>query len=410
MADHRKVVRFPESGRERRRILRKSEDPRLRLSAILASASGWLFTLALVLFLITNYRLLLPDSLQRLFSYLAAGLKTTTSDATTIEYASGSMVDAELFGGGLAYVDSDTLYVSKPNGINQLTLQLSYSSPAVETSNSMVLAYDRGGRNATLANAITPLCEVRLDSPILSGAIGENGGFVLITDESGYKTAASVYNNNGKQIYKWQTSQYYILCAALSPDGKYLAALVFQQNGVELESELLFWRLGEAQEGDPKPEASFSLGSSLGYEVRFLNSSTAAVMTDHGAYLITRKGVLLGQYTVSPGDLIGYAFCDRGVLVASNAYQGTARAQMQLLSANGSLSEEPLYISSEIQHLSAGGSIFGVLTPDGLQVYSVSGWHAVWSNSTVTGARGLRMDSSGTAYVLYGSDCRIFRR
>ncbi len=409
MPNHRKVIRFPESGRERRRILRQSEDPRLRLASVLASASGWLFALALVLFLITNYRLFTPDSLRSLFTSLAAGMQTTTSDAATIEYASGSIVDAELFGGGLAYVDSDTLYVSKPNGVNQLSFQLSYGNPAVETSNSLVLAYDRGGKEAVLANALTDVCAVTLDSPILSGTIGENGGFALVTDESGFKTAVRVYNDHGGEpVFTWQTSKYYIQAAALSPDGNYLALLAFRQDGVELCSELLFWRLKRRQD-EQEADAVYSLGSALGYAVKFLNSSTAAVMTDHGACLVTRKGVLLGTDEVPPGDLIGYAFCDRGILVASNAYQGAARCEIRLLSANGSISEEPLYISSEIQHLSADGSVFGALTTDGLQVYSVSSWNELWTNHTVTGARGLRMDSSGTAYVLYGSDCRIFR-
>lgn len=410
MADDRKIVQFPESDRERRKILQKSEDPRLRLVSILASASGWLFTLALVLFLISNYRLLLPDSLQRIVGYLAAGLQTTSSDAATIEYASGTMTDAELFGGGLAYVDSDTLYVSKPNGIHQLALQLSYGDPVVETSDSLVLVYDRGGRGATLANALTPICSVETESPILSGAIGENGGFVLVTDESGYKTAAAVYNNSGRRVFRWQASQHYIQSAALSPDGNYLAALCFEQDGVELESRLIVWRTGKQQTDPPTSEAEYSLGSALGFETRFLDSSTVAVMTDRGAYLIDRRGELEGLYPVSSGDLIGYAFCDRGVIVVTSAYQGTARAEVRMLGRSGVVSEEPIYVPSEIQHLSAAGSVFGVLTNDGVRVYSASVWDELWTDNSVTGARGLRMDSSGAAYVLYGGECRIFRR
>lgn len=410
MPDNRKVVQFPKSNRERRKLLQKSEDPRLRLASILASASGWLFTLALVMFLISNYRLLLPDSLQRIFGYLAAGLQTTSSDAATIEYASGTVNDAELFGGGLAYVDSDTLYVSKPNGIHQLAYQLSYSDPAVETSDSLVLAYDRGGHGAILANALTPVCEVETESPILSGTIGENGGFALVTDESGYKTAVAVYNNNGRRVFRWQAAQYYILSAALSPDGNHLAALCFEQDGVELKSRLVLWRTGRQQADPPEPEAEYPLGSALGYEVRFIGSSTIAVMTDRGAYLIDRRGELQGSCEVSSSDLIGYAFCDRGVLLVTSAYQGTARAEVRLLSLNGEISEEPIYIPSEIQHLSAAGSVFGVLTNDGVRVYNVSVWNELWSDNSVTGARGLRMDPSGAAYVLYGNECRIFRR
>ncbi len=410
MAENRKIVQFPESNRERRRLLLKNEDPRLRISAILASASGWLFTLSLVMFLISNYRLFLPDSLQRIVGYLAAGLQTTSSDAATIEYASGSMSDAELFGGGLAYVDSDTLYVSKPNGIHQLAYQLSYSDPVVEASDSLVLVYDRGGDGAALANALTPVCEIETDAGILSGTIGENGGFVLVTDDSGYKSAVSVYNNSGKRLFRWQASQYYILSAALAPDGNHLAALCFEQNGVELESRLVLWRIGRQQADPPEPELEYELGPALGFEARFLSSSTVAVMTDRGAYLIDRRGELIGSYEVSSNDLIGYAFCDRGILVATSAYQGTARAEVRLLALNGTVSEEPIYIPSEIQHLSAAGGVFAALTNEGVRVYSVSAWHELWSDNTVTGARGLRMDPSGAAYVLYGNECRIFRR
>lgn len=403
------VVRFPESKRERRRILRSSEDPRLRLSSILASACGWLFALALILFIITNYRLFLPESLRRLYSILAAGVQTTTSDAATIDYASGSIIDATLFGSSLAYVDSDTLYVSKPNDLNQLTLQISYGNPVVEATNSLVLAYDRGGNEAVIANAITALREIELDSPILSGTLGDSGAFALVTDESGFKTAVRVFNSGGGDpVFIWQTSRYYIQDAALSPDGSYLALLAFQQDGIEMQTDLLFWRLRRSAD-EQEPDAVYSLGSSLGYAVEFLNSSAAAVVTDHGAHLVTKKGVLLGQKELSPNDMIGYAFCDRGILLASNAYQGAAHAMIELIATNGTVSEEPLYINSEIQQLSADGATLGVLTTDGLKVYSVPSWHEQWHNSTVTGARSLRMDSSGTAYVLYGNECRIFR-
>ena len=168
--------------------------------------------------------------------------------------------------------------------------------------------------------------------------------------------------------------------------------------------------MGKQYDENAAPEAEYQLGSALGYEVRFLDASTAAAMTDRGAYLINRRGELEGQYEVPARDLLGYTFCDRGLLIVTSAYQGSARAEVRLLARNGGLSEEAIYIHSEIQHISAAGSVFGVLTAEGLRVYSVTAWNELWSDSSVSGARGLRMDSSGTAYVLYGGDCRIFRR
>ena len=64
---------------------------------------------------------------------------------------------------------------------------------------------------------------------------------MLVTDEQGYRTAVAVYDTSGKEVFKYQSSEYYIVSADLSPDGKTLAALAFRQDGVALNSHVLFY-------------------------------------------------------------------------------------------------------------------------------------------------------------------------
>ena len=69
------IIRFPSSRKERRRLLRESKDPRVRLTALLRSVCGWLLVVCTFLFLLSNYRLFSPTSIRSLAEYAVAGFK-----------------------------------------------------------------------------------------------------------------------------------------------------------------------------------------------------------------------------------------------------------------------------------------------------------------------------------------------
>ena len=241
------IIRFPSSKKERRRLLLESKDIRVRIVTTLRTACGWLLVIAVFLFLLSNYRLFTPASIQSLASYAIAGLREHGGDATTIAYENGSFSDAALFESGLAYADSDSLFLAKPGGLVTLRQTLGYTAPVVEACDDYVLAFDCGGTKAVLANSVSAAAELELTSPIITGSIAENGHFALVTDEQGYRTAAAVYDTSGKEVFKYQSSEYYIVSAALSPDGKTLAALAFRQDGVMLDSHLLLYTVSSGE-------------------------------------------------------------------------------------------------------------------------------------------------------------------
>ena len=87
----------------------------------------------------------------------------------------------------------------------------------MESCQTNVLVYDRGGKNAVLTDASSVKAEVALNSAILTGSIGRTGDFLLITDEQGYRTAAAVYSTKGEELFKFSSSELYIVSGGLSP-------------------------------------------------------------------------------------------------------------------------------------------------------------------------------------------------
>lgn len=392
------IIRFPSSRKERRRLLRESKDPRVRLTALLRSVCGWLLVVCTVLFLLSNYRLFTPTSIRSLAEYAVAGFRQHEGDITTINYENGTFSDAALFEAGIAYADNDSLFLARPGSVTTMKHTLGYSSPVVETSDDYVLVYDRGGMQAVLANSATAVAELSLDSAIITGSMGQNGRFVLVTDEQGYRTAVAVYDTSGKEVFKYQSSEYYIVSADLSPDGKTLAALAFRQDGVTLNSHVLFYDVSSGS-----LDADVTLEDTLGMALCY-SGNTAAVLCDDGLYMIDRGGEAEHTLTVASSDLISLTAHDNMLAIATRSYSG---ARSDLYTIRGGTLSGPYALSEEPSALAISAAGTAVLSASGVTVYDTS-FAPRWRNTEAVGARRVLMTNDGTVCALYTKNARLF--
>ncbi|MGI6180956.1 MAG: DUF5711 family protein [Agathobaculum sp.] len=396
------IIRFPSSREERRRILRENEDRRVRIVSLLRSACGWLLAACTLLFLLFNFRLFTPSAIRSAAEYAIAGLRQHEGDITTITYENGSFADGVLFESGLAYADSDSLYLAKPGSITTMRCPLGYSAPVVEAAGNYVLAYDRGGTQALLANSVAATAELTLSSPIITGSIGQNGHFVLVTDEQGYRTAAAVYDTRGKEVFKYQSSEYYIVSAALSPDCSTIAVLGFRQQGISLDSHVLFYSVSTGE-----LESDVTLTDALGMELCYAANGAAAVLCDNGLYLAGRKdGSAEKLLSYSSSDLLTFTVQDDALALALRSYTSSARSDLYVLRANGGL-EQPLPLAEEPSAVALSSTGVAALSASGVSVYDAA--HTpLWRNSEAVGARRILLIGDGTLYALYTKNTRLF--
>ncbi len=394
------IVRFPASKKERRKLLRESKDKRVRIVGTLRIACGWLLIVGAFLFLLTNYQLFSPSSIRSFAEYTVAGLSRREGDITAINYENATFSDAALFEAGLAYADSDSLFLARPGSVTELTYALGYSSPVVEAEGGYALVYDRGGMKAALVSSAGPSAELELSAPILTGSIGRGGRFVLVTDDQGYRTAVAVYDTDGTEVFKYQSSEYYILSASLSPDGRTLAVLAFLQNGVALDSHVLFYDVSSGE-----LDADAALSDALGIELCYQENSGAAVLCDDGVYFVTRNGKAEHLLTLASSDLIAVASRGNAMAIAARSYSGDARADLYTV-RSGTL-EGPFGLAEEPTALAVSAAGTAALSASGVTVCD-TGFTPLWRNAEAVGARRILLTDSGTVYALYSRNARVF--
>ena len=263
-------------GKLKNNITRFRQDKRLAVTGALYSLA-LIGMLACVVFGIVRYHeSLRPENLSRLASYAKAA-STMTDPFTHYDFEAGLNTVYEPFGAGLAVASGDTYSFISGLGDSSYSIQLRYNDPAIRVSRDYVLLYDRNGTGFCVANGYAEYLNENTDSPILTAAMNQKGDFALVTDQTGYRSAVTVYDSRQRLLCQWLTAQYYVMTASVSPDGEHFAALCLGQNGMALATRVLYFAIGEEQ-----PAWTVDLGERQVYSITHDKSGGLVIVCDDG--------------------------------------------------------------------------------------------------------------------------------
>ena len=394
----KQTILFPTNAQERSIYLSQSNNPAHRRLTRFRTFSGWALTITTLLFLATNFTLFSPTTIGQVLSYIELSLTAPDlNQMNSISYPSGSAIGTVQFNGGLALIDSDTLYIAQTGGLVQQTVQLSYAKPVLRTNGNRVLTFDRSGNKLSLSTAVSTPVQLTLDDAILEASLAESNDFAVVTKATGYRAAVSVYSDSGKQRFRWSTPDYYVQHAVLSPSGNRMCTLGFQQDGISLQSNLIFFDLDK-----DAAQIQVDLGSVVGVALYYIDEHTVLVVTDSGLLCAdwdTGEAISLASY--SADELLGFAHYDDYILLATRAWTGSARCTLSLYDRNKLIAQTTA--TEEPTGLSLGVREIAILTASGLSVYDYT-LFPLWENPSVGGANSILLTDSGSVWALYAKN------
>ena len=120
---------------------------------------------------------------------------------------------------------------------------------------------------------------------IITGDVNKNGYYVIVSQEPGYKSVATVYNKNKKQIYKYYSADNYILDVSLSKNNKNMAVLLFDSSKTQTSTILSVF--------DFKYDSvisSVSFVDELAFDINYQSSGNILVLSDKKAAAYNKNG------------------------------------------------------------------------------------------------------------------------
>lgn len=195
-----------------------------------------------------------------------------------------------VFKDGLAVVSDSEFKFFTSTGRATLSIGSEYSNPKITTSRSHALIYDQGNRSFSVYNSFVSLHSEKLDFPISSAHMSEEGEFCVVTKSKDYGSLIRVYSSDFDLEYEYAKNDY-VISARMSSDGKYLAV-------ASLGTEGGSGKVGVTLVNCDKREVAFSLNElgAIPYEISVLSRDRVVLICDTFARVYDIKGNVMAEY------------------------------------------------------------------------------------------------------------------
>ncbi len=336
------------------------------------------------------------DSVKRLFSYN----KITQDEQGKAELYAFSNDRSNVFallGDHLIVASTTNVTVLGDDGSIVYSGSVKLASPAIAVGGQTAAVYDIGAQTLLVFSASGLVRDMsgECSGSILSVSLNPSDYLTLNAEKSGYKSTVTVYDASGEKVFAFNSSERYVIDAAVLRDCKHMAAVT----------------LGEANGAVANTVSLYSLGSEKAASVNTLTGSlllsldsvagSLACLTDESLTFFTASGSLAGSYRFEYPYLRGVSMEGDGfaALLLSRYRSGSALRIVTVGTDGEALGG--LDSRGEVLSLSAAGNYLAVLYSDSLVIYTPQ----MEEYARLVGteyARAVIMRDDGTA-VLIGS-------
>ena len=336
------------------------------------------------------------DSVKRLFSYN----KITQDEQGKAELYAFSNDRSNVFallGDHLIVASTTNVTVLGDDGSIVYSGSVKLASPAIAVGGQTAAVYDIGAQTLLVFSARGLVRDMsgECSGSILSVSLNPSDYLTLNAEKSGYKSTVTVYDASGEKVFAFNSSERYVIDAAVLRDCKHMAAVT----------------LGEANGAVANTVSLYSLGSEKAASVNTLTGSlllsldsvagSLACLTDESLTFFTAGGSLAGSYRFEYPYLRGVSMEGDGfAALLLSRYRSGSALRIVTVGIDGE-ALGGLDSRGEVLSLSAAGNYLAVLYSDSLVIYTPQ----MEEYARLVGteyARAVIMRDDGTA-VLIGS-------
>ncbi len=199
----------------------------------------------LVGFLVVNRDNISMDNLRRLIAKIDVNVTSSggTDEPITFDYDADAIV--KTYKDGLVRLTPSRLTIMDSRGAEFFTTDTGFTSPQLLTTGRFVIAYDCGGNRLIVTNSFSVVFEEKTEEPILTVTANEKGYIAVITTGDRHKNTLRVFDTRFDEVFTWQSSERYLLNAAISAGGDRVALICYNTADAADHAEIVCVRLGK---------------------------------------------------------------------------------------------------------------------------------------------------------------------
>ncbi len=298
---------------------------------------------------------------------------------------------------GLLIVSNTRALLLDETGEKVYDKAISMEHPAIATGSHIAVVYNIGGTEAMIFDRTGCRRDMSkvAEGKILSISANSKNYLTFVTESSGYKAAVNVYDDAGKTLFTFHSSEHFVINAFLGNDNHYLTVLMPDEEKGAFSTTAAVYALDATD-----AVASYSINGGLAMKTENIGNMLVTI-ADNSLVFANSKGTVLGTYEYEYPYLRGYSFggSNFATLVLSRYRSGS---MLQLITVNSyGKKMASIDLNREVLDVSAAGHYIAVLYSNSLVIYTSDlKEYAVLEDTDY--ARSVKMHDDG-AVLLFGS-------
>lgn len=207
-------------------------------------------------------------------------------NSSVITIDSGIRYQFKTYKNNIIFCNQDGIKAVSKKGSDEWSIPMTLLDPFIYINNKYILIAGREGREANIITSYSDIASITTEDPIITAKINARGYLAVVTEEKGYKGKVTVYNPEGKELYKWHSVKNRILDVDISEDGKRMAVCVMDTSKGKVSGGLMFFYLNEEA-----PYAATVIPDTLIADIKFYKDNSLVAIGDNQTMFFSPEGI-----------------------------------------------------------------------------------------------------------------------
>lgn len=340
------------------------------------------------------------DGLRRSIIYARAE-KDETGCARLYYYENDATSRFTALDGSLVTVAANQIRVLDERSRVLYQTGVRFLHPDLVSGGGVAVAYDIGGTTMYVVDSKGLRWQKEAEGELITVSVNPNGYVAAAYNKNGAKAAVTVWDSEGNEKFTFNSSQRFVMTAALGRDDRTLAAVTMGQEDGKFQSFLVLYHINSEKEVATTP-----IDGGVTYALETMQKTFCAV-TEQGLYMLDTSGTVKTSYSYGGQFLRRCVMGDGGwATLLLSRYKSGGYASLITVDDEGN-ELGGCDVDGEVLDISSAGRYVAVLFSDRLIIYDKY-LTEVATLPDVSEARAVLMRSDGSAVLAGASSASLY--
>lgn len=340
------------------------------------------------------------DGLRRSIIYARAE-KDETGCARLYYYENDATSRFAALDGSLVTVAANQIRVLDERSRVLYQTGVRFLHPDLVSGGGVAVAYDIGGTTMYVVDSKGLRWQKETEGELITVSVNPNGYVTASYNKNGAKAAVTVWDSEGNEKFTFNSSQRFVMTAALGRDDRTLAAVTMGQEDGKFQSFLVLYHINSEKEVAATP-----IDGGVTYALETMQKTFCAV-TEQGLYMLDTNGAVKTSYSYGGQFLRRCVMGDGGwATLLLSRYKSGGYASLITVDDEGN-ELGGCDVDGEVLDISSAGRYVAVLFSDRLIIYDKY-LTEVATLPDVSEARAVLMRSDGSAVLAGASSASLY--